>query len=48
MLKLSLILLTRLINARPHTAMWYRIGAVRSISGARRLEPVLNTHLKQV
>lgn len=39
---------SKLINSRPHTAMWYRIGAVRSISGARRIEPVLNKHLKQV
>lgn len=38
----------KMVNAQHHTAMWYRIGAVRSISGGRRMEPVLNDKLKQV
>ncbi|RZF40302.1 hypothetical protein LSTR_LSTR013244 [Laodelphax striatellus] len=39
---------SKLVNAQPHSAMWYRIGAVRTLSGSRRLEPILSTRLKQV
>ncbi|XP_039284888.1 sodium/calcium exchanger 2 isoform X1 [Nilaparvata lugens] len=44
----AMLAASKLVNAQPHSAMWYRIGAVRSLSGSRRLEPILSTRLKQV
>lgn len=44
----AILAASKLVNAQPHSAMWYRIGAVRSLSGDRRIEPVMNKHLKQV
>ncbi|XP_066905580.1 sodium/calcium exchanger 1 isoform X1 [Halyomorpha halys] len=38
----------KLINSQPHSAMWYRIGAVRTISAGRRIQPVLDARLQQV
>ncbi|XP_046660345.1 sodium/calcium exchanger 3-like isoform X1 [Homalodisca vitripennis] len=38
----------KLVNSQPHSAVWYRIGAVRQLTGSRRIEPVLNTRLKEV
>lgn len=39
---------TKLLNSTHHGAMWYRIGAVRRFTGGKRIEPVLEDHLKQV
>jgi solute carrier family 8 (sodium/calcium exchanger) len=39
---------TKLINSMHHGAMWYRIGAVRHITGGKQIQPVLEDHLKQV
>ncbi|XP_075224296.1 sodium/calcium exchanger Calx-like isoform X1 [Lycorma delicatula] len=44
----AMLAASKLVNAQPHSAMWYRIGACRSLSGSRRVEPILNKHLKQV
>ncbi|XP_054286263.1 sodium/calcium exchanger 2-like isoform X1 [Macrosteles quadrilineatus] len=38
----------KLVNSQPHSAVWYRIGAVRQMSGSRRIEPHLNSRLKDV
>uniref|UniRef100_A0A1B6E8E5 Calx-beta domain-containing protein n=1 Tax=Clastoptera arizonana TaxID=38151 RepID=A0A1B6E8E5_9HEMI len=39
---------SKLINAQPHSAMWYRIGTIRNLSGGRRMEPALDARLRQV
>lgn len=39
---------TKLIDSTYHGAMWYRIGAVRRFTGGKKIEPVLEDHLKQV
>ena len=38
----------RVNDAQPHSKMWYRIGAVRSLSGSRRLQPQLSTRLQEI
>ncbi|KAK9503028.1 hypothetical protein O3M35_011682 [Rhynocoris fuscipes] len=44
----ALLAAAKLVNQQPHSAMWYRIGAVRNLSGAKQLQPVLSFRLKQV
>lgn len=39
---------SKLVNSSHRGAMWYRIGAVRRFTGGKRIEPVLENHLKQV
>lgn len=39
---------TKLIDSTHRGAMWYRIGAVRRFTGGKRIEPVLEDHLKKV
>lgn len=38
----------RLVNSQPHSAVWYRIGAVRQLTGSRRISPQLNSRLQEV
>ncbi|XP_024080848.1 sodium/calcium exchanger 2-like isoform X3 [Cimex lectularius] len=38
----------KLVDNQQHSTMWYRIGAVRTMSGGRRLRPILSSKLKQV
>lgn len=39
---------TKMIDSTYHGAMWYRIGAVRHFTGGKRIEPILEDHLKKV
>ena len=40
----------RIVDSQPHSRMWYRIGAVRNITGGRKTAPAakLNEKLKEV
>ena len=40
----------RIVDSRPHSRMWYRIGAVRNMTGGRKTQPSnkLNEKLKVV
>lgn len=44
----ALLAAAKVNDAQPHSKMWYRIGAVRGISGSRRLQPQLSTRLREV
>lgn len=44
----ALLAAAKVNDAQPHSKMWYRIGAVRSLSGSRRLQPQLSTRLREV
>lgn len=39
---------TKMINSTHRGAIWYRIGAVRHFTGGKKIEPVLEDHLKKV
>lgn len=39
---------TKLIDSTHRGAMWYRIGAVRRFTGGKKIEPILEDHLRQV
>lgn len=39
---------TKLIDSTHRGAMWYRIGAVRRLTGGKQIEPILEDHLRQV
>ena len=38
------------MDSKPHSRMWYRIGAVRNMTGGRKTQPTvkLNDKLKEV
>ena len=40
----------RIIDSKPHSRMWYRIGAVRNMTGGRKTDPStkMNEKLKTV
>ena len=40
----------RIVDSKPHSRMWYRIGAVRNMTGGRKTAPAakLNEKLKEV
>eukprot|EP00095_Tigriopus_kingsejongensis_P006608 snap_masked-scaffold634_size121673-processed-gene-0.13 protein:Tk06608 transcript:snap_masked-scaffold634_size121673-processed-gene-0.13-mRNA-1 annotation:"sodium calcium exchanger 2-like" len=40
---------TRIVDSKPHSRMWYRIGAVRNMTGGRKTQPSerLNEKLKE-
>ena len=42
--------LLRIVDSKPHSRMWYRIGAVRNITGGRKTQPSvkMNEKLKEV
>ena len=41
---------SRLVDSKPHSRMWYRIGAVRSMTGGRKTQPStrMSERLKEV
>lgn len=39
---------SKLVESQSHSRMWYRVGAVRSMTGGRKTQPQLSTKLKQV
>ncbi|KAB7507979.1 Sodium/calcium exchanger 2 [Armadillidium nasatum] len=39
---------TKLVESQPHSRMWYRVGAVRSITGGKKTLPQMSLKLKQV
>lgn len=40
----------RIVDSKPHSRMWYRIGAVRNMTGGRKTQPAtkMNEKLKEV
>uniref|UniRef100_A0A0K8SFP5 Calx-beta domain-containing protein n=3 Tax=Lygus hesperus TaxID=30085 RepID=A0A0K8SFP5_LYGHE len=44
----ALIAASKMVNAQPHSAVWYRIGAVRAMTAGRKTIPELDIRLKQV
>ncbi|KAG1679732.1 Sodium/calcium exchanger 2 [Nymphon striatum] len=38
----------RLVDEQHHSRMWYRVGAIRSISGGRKAKPQMSDKLKEV
>ena len=40
----------RIVDSKPHSRMWYRIGAVRNMTGGRKTQPAnkMNDKLKEV
>ncbi|XP_023241320.1 sodium/calcium exchanger 3-like isoform X2 [Centruroides sculpturatus] len=38
----------RLVEEREHSRMWYRVGAIRNITGGKKPKPTLNDKLKEV
>ncbi|KAK3913550.1 Sodium/calcium exchanger 2 [Frankliniella fusca] len=44
----ALLAAAKVNDAQPHSKMWYRIGAVRNLSGSRRLQPQLSSRLREV
>ncbi|XP_052131928.1 sodium/calcium exchanger 1-like [Frankliniella occidentalis] len=44
----ALLAAAKVNDAQPHSKMWYRIGAVRNLSGSRRLQPQLSGRLREV
>ena len=46
----SLFSPSRLVDSKPHSRMWYRIGAVRSMTGGRKTQPStrMSDRLKEV
>ncbi len=40
----------RIVDSKPHSRMWYRIGAVRNMTGGRKTAPAskMNEKLKEV
>ncbi|KAF4518915.1 hypothetical protein B566_EDAN006753 [Ephemera danica] len=44
----ALLAATKLVDTTPHSKMWYRIGAVRNISGGRKIRPQLSMKLREV
>ncbi|XP_073997281.1 sodium/calcium exchanger Calx-like isoform X2 [Rhodnius prolixus] len=44
----ALLAAAKLVNAQPHSQMWYRIGAVRTMTAGKNLQPVLSMRLKEV
>lgn len=41
-------LFCRIADAKPHTSIHYRIGAVRDMTGGRKLRPQLSVKLREV
>lgn len=41
---------SKIVDSKPHSRMWYRIGAVRNMTGGRKTQPAtrMNEKLKQV
>ncbi|XP_068208798.1 sodium/calcium exchanger Calx-like isoform X3 [Palaemon carinicauda] len=39
---------SKLVESQSHSRMWYRVGAVRNMTGGRKTQPQLSTKLKQV
>ena len=41
---------SRIVDSKPHSRMWYRIGAVRNMTGGRKTQPAakMNDRLKEV
>lgn len=44
----TLLFFFRLVDARPHTKIHYRIGAIRDMTGGRKLRPQLSFKLQEV
>ncbi|KAL1129071.1 hypothetical protein AAG570_013603 [Ranatra chinensis] len=44
----AILAAAKLVQSQPHSTLWYRIGAVRSLSGGRDIKPALSMKLKQV
>ena len=38
----------RLVDSQSHSRMWYRVGAVRNMTGGRKTQPQLSMKLKEV
>ena len=40
----------RIVDSKPHSRMWYRIGAVRNMTGGRKTQPAtkMSDKLKEV
>ncbi|XP_076305676.1 sodium/calcium exchanger 3-like isoform X2 [Tachypleus tridentatus] len=38
---------TKLMEEKEHSRMWYRVGAIRAITGARKPKPQLNERIRQ-
>ncbi|XP_037777233.1 sodium/calcium exchanger 2-like isoform X4 [Penaeus monodon] len=39
---------SKLVESQSHSRMWYRVGAVRNMTGGRKTQPQLSTKLKEV
>uniref|UniRef100_A0A6A7FQT2 Sodium/calcium exchanger 2-like isoform X3 n=3 Tax=Hirondellea gigas TaxID=1518452 RepID=A0A6A7FQT2_9CRUS len=39
---------SKLVESQPHSRMWYRVGAVRNMTGGRKTQPQLSMKLKEV
>merc|ERR1711970_277681 len=39
---------TKLVESQSHSRMWYRVGAVRNMTGGRKTQPQLTMKLKEV
>ncbi|CAL4104637.1 unnamed protein product, partial [Meganyctiphanes norvegica] len=39
---------SKLVESQSHSRMWYRVGAVRSMTGGRKTQPQLSVKLKEV
>merc|ERR550532_2903669 len=46
----AILAASKIVDSKPHSRMWYRIGAVRNMTGGRKTQPAakMNDRLKEV